>query len=640
MSGIYGIYRYDGAPVDLVWLERMKAAMVYYGPHGHCSKIDGPVGMGHLLLKVNPEDTFESQPMRGERGLAVTDARLDNRAELIDVFHIPTAEAPQLSDGHLVSLAFDRWGEEVCSHLHGDWALAAWDKRARRLLLARGACSDYALYYYPGKGFIAFASSMKALLAIPGVVKEPNRLRLAQIVASTDYDAELTVYQGFRLLVAAQAMTVAHDGQSRAWRHWSPEGREPLRFRRDEDYVEGFLEHYTQALKSCLRSNKPVAAHLSGGRDSGSVVALAAPLLAAQRRELTAFTSVPFLPPDGAPPERSGNEWDLASASAAMAGPNVHHVPIDAADYGVIQGIEHSLDVYDYPSHTAMNHYWLQATWEAASRAGCGVLLVGQMGNASVSWSGNGSALLAVLRGDPATALQLLLHAETSPWLALKRQVLKPLWIPGLRMFRQFRTRFRRPWLDFSALTVQMAKDVDLDGWMQARGYDGTFTHSPLWDARSYLFNPDSGLLAGGSSEVGARYSFCMADPTVNLSLVEFLLRVPDNQFRRGDNGSWLFRRAFQKRLPDPVLNCRIKGLQAADAGHRIVRELPQFHERLDSIESCPEAREMLDIPRMRRCLDNLTRKVDPATTANANMLLVRGLTVGLFLRRLADSHC
>jgi hypothetical protein len=139
---------------------------------------------------------------------------------------VSALEASRLSDGHLVSLAFDRWGEELCSHLQGDWALAAWDAREHRLLLARDACGNATLYYYEGKGFIAFASSLKALLALPGVVKEPDRLRLAQVLVSWQHDAELTAYKGFRRLVWAHAMTVGPDGQTRTWRHWSPEGRE------------------------------------------------------------------------------------------------------------------------------------------------------------------------------------------------------------------------------------------------------------------------------------------------------------------------------------------------------------------------------------------------------------------------------
>src|SRR2546421_62182 len=81
----------------------------------------------------------------------------------------------------------------------------------------------------------------------------------------------------------------------------SPEGRELVNYRRDEDYEEAFLEHYTRAVQVCLRTTGPVTATLSGGRDSGSVTAIAAPLLASHGRELTAYTSMPCLPPDGAP---------------------------------------------------------------------------------------------------------------------------------------------------------------------------------------------------------------------------------------------------------------------------------------------------------------------------------------------------
>jgi len=639
MSGIYGIYRYDGAPADPRWLDRMRAAMAYYGPQGGGSKVEGPVGMGHLLLEVNPEDAFESQPVSGARGPVVSAARLDNRAALLEAFKMSSTEPAGLSDGHLVSLAFDRWGEELCSHLQGDWALAAWDAREHRLLLARDACGNATLYYHEGKGFVAFASSLKALLALPGVEREPDRLRLAQVLVSWQPDAELTAYKGFRRLVWAQAMTIAPEGRTRTWRHWSPESRQPLAFRRDEEYEEAFVEYYTRAVESCLRTQKPVAATLSGGRDSGSVVAMAAPLLATQGRGLTAYTSVPCLPADGAGDRRMGNEWDVAHSTALMAGANVQHLPIDAAKYGVLQGIEQVLDAHDGPSHAASNHYWLHAVTEAAARNGAGVVLTGQMGNAGVSWAGNGSALLALLQGYPGTAFRLFLHAEANPWPTLKRQILKPLLTPGLRAFRRFKTPRGRPWQAYSALNIHMAAELDLDGRMRAAGYDPTFTFSPLEDLRRRFFRPRFSVAAGIWQEMAARQAVSFLDPTFNQSMVEFLLRVPDDQFRRGGQSRWLFQRAFRSRLPAPVLNGERKGHQAADVGHRILRELPAIRASLNSLDSLPEAQEMLDMALLHRCLEDLVSKVDPGTTARAGSILLRGLGVGLFLRRLADSR-
>ncbi|MGO9318757.1 MAG: asparagine synthase-related protein [Terracidiphilus sp.] len=640
MSGIYGIYQYDGAPVPSQWLESMRTAIDYYGPHGGGCKVDGAVGLGHLLLQVNPEDAFEKQPVTGERGLVVSAARLDNRAALLEAFKVSASDAPQISDGHLVTLAFDRWGEQLCAHLQGDWAMAAWDARNRRLLLARDACGNATLYYYEGKGYIAFASSLKALLAIPGVVKQPDRLRFAQVLVSWQHNAELTAYMGFRRLLWAHAMTVGPDGLTRTWRHWSPDGRDRIIYRRDEQYAEAFLEHYTRAVQSCLRTHKPVAATLSGGRDSGSVVVLAATLLASQNRGLTAYTSVPCLPPDGASERRLGNEWELAHATAVMAGANVQHIPIDAANYGVIQGIEYVLDAHDGPSHAAGNHYWIQAVTEAAARDGAGVILSGQMGNAAVSWAGNGSALLALLQGYPATAIRLFLHAEPNPWLTLKRQVLKPLLLPGLRALRRFKSPRGRPWQAYSALNIHMASELDVDARMRAAGHDPTFTFSPLEDTQPFFFRPHVGIGTGIWSEIAARHSISILDPTVNLSMVEFLLRVPDDQFYQQGQHSFLMKRAFRNRLPAQVLNGQLKGLQAADVGHRILRELPAFRECLISLDSLPEAQEILDMPLLHRCLEDLVAKVDYDATARANQILLRGLGVGLFLRHLADSRC
>src|SRR6202008_4570557 len=108
--------------------------------------------------------------------------------------------------------------------------------------------------------------------------------------------------------------------------------------------------------QGCLRTAGPGAVTLSGGRDSGSVTAIAAPLLASHGRELAAYTSIPCLPPDGAQKTRIGDEWDQAHATALMACANVRHIAIDAAEYGILEGIEHLLAIHDGPSHAADNH--------------------------------------------------------------------------------------------------------------------------------------------------------------------------------------------------------------------------------------------------------------------------------------------
>ena len=639
MSAIYGVFRYDGGPVDPSTLECMKAAMAQYGPDGASCRIEGPVGMGHLLLEVNPEDSFEKQPMRGERGLVVTAARLDNREALLDAFHISTSQAEQLSDGHLVSMAFDRWGEEVCTHIEGDWALATWDTRERRLMLARDFFGGAPLYYHQGDGFVAFASSINALLSLDSAKKEPDMMRLAGLLVAWNPEADTTAYEGYRCVVGAHAVTFDSSGRVRSWNFWSPQGRQPLRYSRHEDYAEEFLQHYNRAVRSCLRTRKPIAAELSGGRDSGSVVALAAPILAQQGRDLTAFTSIPLLPADGAGSAQMGNEWDLAHATAEMAGPNVRHCAIDAKDYRILPAMEAFLDIHNCPAHGASNHFWGLAIFQSAARIGARVLLSGQVGNATVSWAGHGSASLALLEKQPSTAWRLLLHAEPNPWLTLKRQILKPLLLPAINAVRRRAVHPSKYWRSYSAINPAMAEQLQVGARMRADGHDPSSNPDPLEDVRFYLLRPNVGVWASAWPEMCLWHSVARLDPTANLRLVEFLLRVPDDEYYSNGRHSRLFERAFVNRMPGAVVNPQRIGLQSADLGHRILREKAEFEECLRSFDAVPAAKSMLDLPLLHRCLDDLSVRVNKETTANALCILIRGVGVGLFLRRIADNR-
>jgi hypothetical protein len=141
-------------------------------------------------------------------------------------------------------------------------------------------------------------------------------------------------------------------------------------------------------------------------------------------------------------------------------------------------------------------------------------------------------------------------------------------------------------------------------------------------------------------TELNAWHSVTRLDPTANQSLLEFLLRVPDDQYYRHGQKSLLFKRAFKTRMPSQVVFALERGLQSADLGHRIVRERSTFEDCIQSLEQVPEAREMLDLPLLRRCLAEVIAKVDPETSERACAILVRGIGVGLFLRRLARSRC
>ncbi|MCP5052922.1 MAG: asparagine synthetase B, partial [bacterium] len=178
MSGIVGIYNLHHQPVDSENLKRMVTAMAAWGPHGARTWNEGAIGLGHLMLRNTPESLHESLPMKSrcERYVITSHARIDNREELLKAFDIPAPEHPRTPDSALILEAYQKWGEECVHRLLGDWAFALWDKRERKLFIARDHHGVSGLYYYHGPQFFAFSPGLSGLLALPGVPRRLNEL--------------------------------------------------------------------------------------------------------------------------------------------------------------------------------------------------------------------------------------------------------------------------------------------------------------------------------------------------------------------------------------------------------------------------------------------------------------------------------
>jgi hypothetical protein len=207
-----------------------------------------------------------------------------------------------------------------------------------------------------------------------------------------------------------------------------------------------------------------------------------------------------------------------------------------------------------------------------------------------------------------------------------------------LRLQGKRRKRTLTEELDCTAIRREFAEQINLEFRMRKDPTGVAALLRPWHDMRPHLFQPIFAIGYGIGAEAAARHSICTIDPTANQSLVEFILRVPDEQFRRDGCSASLFQRAFYGRLPEAVLKRQMHGLQSADLGHRILKEFAAIQESLASMEAEPEASEMLNLPLMRRCLDDLKVRVDPESTARAASILLRGLAVGLFLRRVRST--
>ena len=129
MSGIAGIVELDGKPASVQVLGQMTSVLSHRGPDAVLHWNDGPVALGHCMLRTTPESLSEVQPLRDQLGDVVItfDGRLDNRDELRLLLLSKGFIAQTDTDAELVLKAYRCWDDSCPEKLLGDFAFAIWD---------------------------------------------------------------------------------------------------------------------------------------------------------------------------------------------------------------------------------------------------------------------------------------------------------------------------------------------------------------------------------------------------------------------------------------------------------------------------------------------------------------------------------
>lgn len=617
MSGIFGLFQRDGAPIDPADVQKMMAAMAHWGPDGRSHQIAGPLAFGQLLLHNTPQAYHEQLPRQTTSGLLLTaEARLDNRAELCPQLNIPHPDRDTITDSQLIELAYDKWGEASPDQLLGDWSFAVWNPQTQRLFVARDHHGNTGLYYFQDAHRFAFASCRDALLAL-GVPRRLNELYLAKVLVSWPrYPGDETIDLDIHRLPPAHAMAITPE-QTAIWQYWRLEDTPTLHLPTFDEYVAGFLEVYGAAVNGRLRSSRPVAVTLSGGLDSGSVAALAARTLHQQAERLTAYTAVPLYDTQNTVgPNRFGDETEFAQETAAFH-PNIDLQLLNSDQVDPLQGLRRSLAINNEPGHAGGNFYWIADLLQTAQQQGIGTLLTGQGGNASISWTG--APELASLR----------VARRKEGWKTAVKQAL-----PFFALRALLTTRAHRQTYQGSAILPAFAERLQLrQRYIHdiGRNFSTIESHRSPPARRYGVIEPGSSALGSIWAEFGAAYQLEVRDPTMDKRVLMYTLSVPDHFFTGPDGQDrWLIRAAMGGLLPDSVrLNTR-RGRQAADLGQRLCQIRAEVDQVLDQLAQS-EATRYLNLPNMRATWQAIQAEQNLATTQKAVTILLRGLNAGLF---------
>lgn len=280
MSGYVGILNLDGAPVDRRLLERMTDFLAFRGPDAREIHCEGELGLGHALLRVicEPAEPPRQPAVLDDRFWIVGDARVDARAELVGKLDNAHSSRGQISlatpDAELILHAYRRWGDRCLDHLLGDFSFVVWDANCRRLFAARDQFGVKPFYYARAGTSLIFSNTLEAIRIHPGVSARLNDLAIADfLVFDLNLDPATTSFADIHRLPPAHLLECSREEFS-VRRYWALPAPTPVRYRRDEEYVEHFRELLDAAVADRLRTNS-AGVLMSGGLDSPTVAASA-----------------------------------------------------------------------------------------------------------------------------------------------------------------------------------------------------------------------------------------------------------------------------------------------------------------------------------------------------------------------------
>ena len=282
MCGICGYVGPPDAALDPSSAHAMRESVRHRGPDGAGEApllpLDGRNDLrgwlGHRRLKIIDLSSAADQPMANDDGSVVLayNGEIYNFRELRRELEARGFRFRSSGDTEVALRAYEAFGDGFVRRIDGMFALALWDARKARLLLARDRVGKKPLFYANLGDRIVFASELKSLLLCPWVPRRLDVERLPHYLTFGYVPNPNTFYEQIRQVPPASLVAFERDGLSGPHEYWDPLPRQPDLPARDA--ASTVAELLRAATRRRMVSDVPLGALLSGGIDSSIVVGL------------------------------------------------------------------------------------------------------------------------------------------------------------------------------------------------------------------------------------------------------------------------------------------------------------------------------------------------------------------------------
>lgn len=278
MCGIAGFFYLDnGYPAKASIIQRMTASLSHRGPDNDSFYIDGNLALGHRRLSIIDLSDSANQPLCNEDGTiwTVFNGEIYNYKELRQKLKNKNHIFKTNSDTEVVIHGYEEWGLSCFEQFEGMMAVAIYDKRGKRLILAKDRFGKKPLYYTLQNGVFAFSSELKALKQHPQLKTTLSQLSIERYLAYEYVPTPDTLYENILKLDAGQYLVIhlQYDNQPEISpkSYWELNFEPKLEISLDEA-SKTFRDLLVKAVEKRLISDVPLGVFLSGGIDSSSII--------------------------------------------------------------------------------------------------------------------------------------------------------------------------------------------------------------------------------------------------------------------------------------------------------------------------------------------------------------------------------
>lgn len=574
MSAIWGVIDLSGKSIPKKIVEDMKSVFLECKIDRFEELYDSNIYLACGIQYFTKEAEYEVLPIKRQGIYMTADVILDNRKDIAKDLGVNLNDMV-IPDGTLLFELYNKKKNKCLNQLLGAFSFVTYEKENNMVTIVGDAVGNRFVYYML-EGDIVYFSSLIKPLELVKVKKELNQRWIADFLSNDNLiiftESEETPIIGINRVANAQVVTIKNRKIIKE-RFWVPKlcpGK--IKYKNDQEYKEHFLELYRECVECTMRSPKETGIYLSGGYDSNSVAALAAPLLKSLNKKLYSFTSVPCREF-----KLENDQYTIVDESEAVRltkemYDNIECTFMEIPEMNPWYDRKKYIQISEIPYKSSQNLLWLYKGVELAANTNVKIMLGGMYGNSTVSFGYISKYYTYLFRhGKFLTLLHEInfLHQENgkSRKLMLKTIIKRGVDIKKDKMDIHKLLESSYVFNDFAMKQssqkrlkkqfISMRKGAENYSFLKkSQFFDDGFRHRGEFLQKNSLY---SGVI--------------VRDPTKDKRMIEFTLALPYEQFNKEGVNRRLIREYMKELIPYSILCNKRRGAQSCDMKNRLLIE-------------------------------------------------------------------